>query len=160
MFKTIKYFVFDLLIAFILFILLYKYVIFLGVVPSDSMYPTLNVGDKILIEKLSVNILGYTSIKYNDIIVFKQDDKYIVKRVIGLSGDTIELKEGKVYRNSELLIEDYVNNYKVSSNLSVLVEKDTLFLLGDNRINSYDSSEWLNPLLDFDSVVGKVLFKE
>jgi signal peptidase I len=127
-------------------------------VPSVSMYPTLQVGDRILVQKI-----GY-SIERGDILVFrrppgdKEDpgDTDLVKRVIGLPGDTIWTADNKVYINGKPLSEPYLPKGTI---IYPPVDKQTIppndyFMMGDNRSNSLDSRYWGD--LPRSYVVGKV----
>lgn len=108
-----------------------------------------------------------TKIKYEDIIVFycAEEEGYLVKRVIGKPGDTIEIKHSEqddcyyVYRNGDRLVEDYikepmVNNYYETT---TTVPEGKLFFLGDNRNHSYDSHYGL--LADISQIQGVAFLK-
>ena len=114
-------------------------------IEGTSMYPTINDNDFALIFKTK-------KVKYNDVFIFyrPEEDKYLVKRVIGLAGDKIDItysaEDGlfHVYRNGEMLSEDYINepidNHNGTYNeLSVTVPEGKIFYLGDNRMHSTDS---------------------
>ena len=127
-------------------------------VRQTSMLPTLENGDVVVVSHVDV-LRG--SIKRGDIIVFhlgsKKEGEYLVKRVIGLPGDTIELKDGIVYVNGTRLCESYVV-YKDHSNYGpVTVPEGRYFVLGDNRPASRDS-RYFGPI-PISSVVGKVVFR-
>ncbi len=102
-------------------------------VNGSSMYPTLE-GDEIML----LNKLG--SIDRFDIVVLKLDgdDDNLIKRIIGLPGETVEIKENQIYINDELLEDPY--GYGVTYNIDpVTLGSDEYFILGDNRIISLDS---------------------
>ena len=82
-----------------------------------------------------------------------------MKRIIGLPGDTVDIIDGKVYINGELLVEDYIKETMVGSFGSYDVPEGSYFMLGDNRNNSNDSRYWYNTYLDRDDILGKVVFK-
>lgn len=113
-------------------------------VPSESMLPTLEIGDRLLVEKISLR-LGH--IERGDILVFRAPaasrlNKVLVKRVIGLPGEKIEIKDGHVYVDGQLLPEHYVAETATFDFKSYVVPKDSYFVMGDNRNNSYDSRFW------------------
>jgi signal peptidase I len=114
-------------------------------IPSGSMEPTLKPGDRVLVNKLSYKL---HSIHRGDIVVFKRppseaDDptiKDLIKRVIGLPGDTIEGRDGTVYINGQPLKEPYLPAGTVTSSLPLTtVPAGSYFVMGDNRGNSKDS---------------------
>ena len=119
-----------------------------------SMYPTLHgktKNNKTNFDKLYVatSSLAKKKITYGDIAVLKKDKDFnIVKRVVGLPGDTIELKDGNVYRNGTLLNEPYLKpGTKTFPNTPIgdtvfHVGKNEVFVLGDNRFNSSDSRDF------------------
>lgn len=119
-----------------------------------SMYPTLHgktKNNKTNFDKLYIatSSLAKKKITYGDIAVLKKDKDFnIVKRVVGLPGDTIELKDGNVYRNGKLLNEPYLKpGTKTYPNTPIgdtvfHVGKNEVFVLGDNRSNSSDSRDF------------------
>jgi signal peptidase I len=133
-------------------------------IPSESMLPTLEIGDRLIVEKLSY----YTHPpQRGDIIVFAPpsqlqeqgylEDQAFIKRVIGLPGNTIEVKNGHVYVDRQLLIEPYIAeapNYAMSP---MVVPTDRLFVMGDNRNNSNDSHVW--GFLPTANIIGHACFR-
>ena len=113
-------------------------------IPSPSMVPTLKVHDRVLVNKLSYHLHG---VRRGDIIVFEPpktfNDKTVkdlIKRVIGLPGDTIEAIDGVVYINGHALREPYLPPGTRTENLpATKVPADSVFVLGDNRPDSHDS---------------------
>lgn len=111
-------------------------------VVGTSMTPTLENGDQLIVEKVSYY---FTEPQRYDIIVFPYPEdpkKHYIKRIIGLPGETVQIIDGYVYINGELLDEHYgnevMNNAGVASEPVVLGD-DEYFVLGDNRNNSEDS---------------------
>lgn len=154
--KLIKDWVIPLAIAVLLAKLVNFFVFFNILVPTESMYPTIKVNDRILVSR----IYNMTKLKRGDVIVFysKELKEPLIKRLIGLSGDSIEIKnDGKVYVNGEELDESYVVN---KSNLSgkYTVPENSYFFLGDNRANSLDSRYWDNPFISEDDIKGKAQY--
>lgn len=110
---------------------------------GESMEPTLTDQNKIIINKMSYR---FSSPKRFDVVVFKPQGKehsyYSIKRVIGLPGETVQILNGQVYINDELLDEKFEVSNIVNEGLAaepVILEEDEYFVLGDNRNNSEDS---------------------
>lgn len=150
-------------------------------IPSGSMIPTLRIGDQILVSKLSFGIRlpfiddiiwRYSSPKRGDIVVFTRPDDpttsvneskdNIIKRVIGLPGDTIEVRRRTVYINGKALEEDYArwdHGGPPSGNFGPeKIPADHVIVLGDNRDQSKDSRFWNNPFLPMERLKGRALF--
>ena len=138
-------------------------------IPSGSMLPTLQIQDKILIEKLTPKINKKNNFsKFKDqIIVFNAPDKLLeigyesnialIKRVIGVPGDKIEVKEGKLFVN-DLVQNKYPTDTNINYNLGpIIVPEETLWVMGDNRNNSLDSHIW--GALPYEKVIGKAIFR-
>ncbi len=112
------------------------------IVPTPSMEPTLMVGDKVIINKLSHD---FGEIDRGDIIAFHsplEEDKELVKRAIAVEGDEISLtSEGEIFVNGELLEEGYLPDKQDIKYLNqvIIVGPDEVFVMGDNRNNSFDS---------------------
>lgn len=143
-------------------LILFKLVIMNGFIPSESMEPTLNIGDGIIVNRLS-----YVSDapERGDVIVFNSDEycgEFLIKRVIGLPGDKIDIKDGSVYVNGCKLTEEYACGETLPALSQVShfeVPEDSVFLLGDNREFSADSRWWDNPYISYDDIVGKAVFQ-
>ena len=138
-------------------------------IPSGSMLPTLEIKDKILVEKLSpkLNLSKNLSKLKDQIIVFNapeilidsgyQSDTALIKRVIGIPGDKIEIKAGTLYVNDILQ-----NKYPTDKNINYeagpyIVPVNSLWVMGDNRNNSMDSHVW--GFLPYKKVIGKALIR-
>ena len=123
------------------------------IIKDHSMEPTLNIGDEV---KVDLDYYKYNQPQRNDFIVFKfktREDTF-VKRVIGLTGEEVEMKNGIVYINKTEIKEFYAE--KDNSNfISKIVSKDSVFALGDNRDYSYDSRDW--GFLPMSRVIGKIV---
>lgn len=133
-------------------------------VKGYSMYPTISQYDYLFINKMPYIT---KEPKYGDIIVFKSNlqtieghEKDLIKRVIGLPGDTIEIKDGKVYRNGKALNEPYINGGFTPGEMKpTLVKEGRLFVMGDNRPNSLDSRDDSVGEVPMDKIMGKVLVR-
>jgi signal peptidase I len=124
-------------------------------VDGASMEPTLQSGEFVIVNKLAY-MFGDPSI--GDVIVFhfpRDPDQEYIKRVIGLPGDRVEIKDGEVFVNGVVLSEGYIAASPVYENVWD-IPSDSLFVLGDNRNNSSDSHNWGTVPMEF--VIGKATF--
>lgn len=136
-------------------------------IPSGSMEPTLQIDDRLMVDKLSYR---FTSPQRGDIVVFQpplaataecglspnSHDSFI-KRVIGLPGEKVEIKQGLVYINDRPLPENYITakpQYKWGTKI---VPPNSYLVLGDNRNNSCDGHEW--GFLNRDRIIGKAAIR-
>lgn len=130
--------------AVVLALLLRTFVIQAFWIPSGSMIPTLEPGDRVLVLKFWYS-LPKKAPKRGDIIVFKypvDPKRDFVKRLIGVPGDTVEIKDGRVFVNNREIAEPYVRNPDNFSMEAIQVPAKKYFCLGDNRANSQDSRFW------------------
>lgn len=143
-------------VAIAVVIILFKYVLGVFIIPSESMLPTLAVGDRIIVNKF---IYRFHTPHFQDVIVFSappsaHDDKATyVKRVIGLPGDTIQIVKGFVFRNGYSIDEPYLRQRFADNMYPKTVPAGHLFVMGDNRGNSADSRDW--GYLDIGMVIGR-----
>jgi signal peptidase I len=147
-------------IAFVLSWILRKFVIEARIIPTGSMLPTIQLQDRIIVDKFFFKY--FDDIRQKDIIVFRPPPtahatEDFIKRVIGLPGDIIEVKNHIVYVNGNALTEPYLLEQPNSDYGPVTVPRDSLFVMGDNRNNSADSREW--GFLPFENVSGRTLFR-
>jgi len=110
-------------------------------IPSGSMIPTLEIGDRVLVNKF---IYRFTEPSRGDIIVFESvdnPDEDLIKRVVGLPGDTIAVRRGNLFLNGERQTEPYTNKKLPDRSFyaKTTVPKNHVFVMGDNRGNSADS---------------------
>lgn len=129
------------------------------VIPSESMVPTLMVGDRVLANKF---IYDFTDPDRGDIAVFKSvegGNQDLIKRVIGLPGDTVAVRSGTVYINGERLEDSYINRQfpDTSSYGPTTVPEDSYFMMGDNRANSQDS-RFFGPVPE-ENLVGEAFLR-
>ena len=144
-------------------------------IPSGSMLPTLLIGDHLLVNKFMYGVkmpftgkvlIPYKEPERGDVVVFRfPKDRSVdyIKRVIGTPGDTVEIREKKVYINGEPIDDPYAHistpsilnaNASPRDNFGpVLVPDDRIFVMGDNRDNSYDSRFW--GFVDQRDILGK-----
>ncbi len=110
-------------------------------IPSESMVPTLEVGDRVFVNKFVYRV---TEPERGDIVVFESvdgGDEALIKRVVGLPGDTIAVRSGTLYVNGEPQKEPYLNRQPLDESFygPILVPPGHVFVMGDNRANSADS---------------------
>jgi signal peptidase I len=127
----------------IMFLFIHRFIIATVVVQGQSMSPTLQPGDRLYVNCWMPHIRGY---RQGDLVVIRDRDRneLMVKRIVGLPGDRIQLREGRVYVNDRVLDEPYLagrpHTYsRQIGRQTVVVGKDSFFVLGDNRLNSEDS---------------------
>lgn len=151
----IKEWVIPIAIAFIIALAINKFLFFKIIVPTESMYPTIKPHDRIVVTR----VYNPQNLKRGQIVVFYSEElgERLVKRLIGLPGDKIDIKEGTVYVNGEKLNEPYVVNRDNMSG-TYKVPQGEYFFLGDNRPNSEDSRYWQYPYIKSDQIEGKAVF--
>lgn len=125
--KKLKWLILPVLVFGLTFCL-FRFVLIIGYVPSASMEPTLKEKSYIL------GLRIYGDLEVGDIIIFEHNDTTMVKRIAAIGGETIEV-DGKTYN----------------------VPRGTVFVLGDNKENSFDSRYWENPFVDENKIIAKVL---
>lgn len=144
-------------------------------IPSGSMIPNLLIGDRLIVEKVSYY---FSSPQRGDIMVFYPPDPYhsprntgekvlrwlgftresaYIKRVIGLPGETVAVKNGKVLINGKPLDEPYIQTPALDDSEPVKIPSDNYFMMGDNRNNSRDSRFW--GTLPKENIIGKTFIR-
>ena len=146
----------PIVVAVILAFLINRFLIFKVKIPSESMVPTLNVGDRLFVSR----VYNPEKLKRGEIVVFhsEEKDEDMIKRLIGLPGDKVIIKDGVVSVNGETLQE---NNIGTSDNYTgeFEVPEGKYFFLGDNRYWSLDSRYWNDPYIDGSEIKGKAQIK-
>lgn len=143
-------------IAVVLAMLIRLFLFEVFVVEGASMYPTLDNHERLVVNKLVYRI---TEPQPGDIVVFSYSPRRdFIKRVIGVSGDRIEICEGVVLVNDCPLEEPYLLEEDCMEFGPVVVPSSSVFLLGDNRNNSMDSRDSNVGCISIDKVKGKALF--
>src|SRR5438094_5031230 len=182
--STVREYFESIVIAVILALFIRTFVVQAFKIPTGSMEENLLIGDHLLVNKfifgpvsseLERKIMPIGTIKRSDVIVFKypvEPERDFIKRVIGLPGETVEVKEKKVYINGTMLDEPYVHFLQPPTTNSefhevtsfdvrerygpVTVPPNQYFMMGDNRDNSEDSRYW--GFLPRENIKGKALF--
>lgn len=165
------------LVAIVLALFIRTFIIQAFKIPSGSMKETLKIGDHILVNKFiygvkipfsQTTIVPITNPKHGDIVVFKFPEdpkKDFIKRVIAVAGDVVEVRDKQVYVNRKLLNHDFgihTDSYIFPPSVQprdnfgpVVVPEKSLFVMGDNRDQSYDSRFW--GFVDLKALKGKAL---
>ena len=173
--SKLREFIEGILAAVLIALLVTTFVVKMYKIPSRSMVPTLLVGDQLVVNKLIYGIkipyfrntiLPITDPQRGDIVVFiyPQDRSLdFIKRVIGIGGDTIEIKDKKIFINGKIFTDNigiysdkiiYPASFQTRDNFGpITVPKGSLFVMGDNRDESADSRFW--GFVDLKDVQGK-----
>lgn len=126
-------------------------------VEGQSMEPNLHNNERLIIEKLTKR---FHSPVRGDIVVIKRPQGRsdpLIKRIIALPGETVEIHDGHVYINGELLDEPYITQPTLGAMAARLVPEEHVFVLGDNRNASNDSRAF--GMVPFDDIIGRAWFK-
>ncbi len=155
--------------AVVLALLIKRYFIDCYQIPSPSMEDTLKEGDRILVAKF---LYHFADIKVGDVVVFRTppsiyrpDKPYYIKRVVGLPGDRLEIRNRHIYRNGKLVDKpSFFLRNQYTSRLNngetfeaVVVPEGEIYVFGDNSSNSYDSRYWGG--VPIENVMGKAFFR-
>ncbi|MBI2266849.1 MAG: signal peptidase I [Armatimonadetes bacterium] len=162
--KNVKYnkineYIESFIIAGVLALLIISFVARTFYIPSESMVPTLQKNDYIL-----VNLFMYKlrEPKRGEIVVFKPpipgEKRDFIKRVIGLPGETLEVRDGLVLIDGHPLSEDYIKSPPDYTFGPIKIPPRKLLVFGDNRTNSQDSHAWENHFLPYENLEGKAIF--
>lgn len=146
------------LIAVVLALIINNFIIINVIIPTSSMEDTIQVKDRGIAFRLSYL---FSEPEHGDIVVFDANykDVLLVKRIIGLPGDVVEIKDGEVFVNNDVLIEPYIKEQTEGDWGPYEIPENHYFMLGDNRNNSKDSRHWDNPYIERDLIRGKFLFR-
>ncbi len=126
-------------------------------IPSESMLPTLEVGDRLIVEKISYRLHAP---ERGDIVVFDPPPRSgfergnaFIKRVVALPGETVAVREGKVFINDQPLPEQYLMEPPTYEMEPLTLAAGNVFVMGDNRNNSADSHVW--GALPISNIIGR-----
>ena len=135
----------------VIFVLLLKQFIITPIkVNGSSMNNTLYDKDIMILDKISYR---FTSINRFDIVVIKKNNEYLIKRVIGLPGETLEYKDNKLYINEVLVEENFLHKDTENFTFEGKIPEDCYFVVGDNRGDSLDSR--IIGVIKKDEILGK-----
>lgn len=130
-------------------------------IPSGSMENTIMTGDRVFGNRLAYT---FKDPERFDIIIFKYPDdesQLFIKRIIGLPGETVEIRDGHIYINgSDTPLEDVETKEPMEGSFGpYTVPEGCYFVMGDNRNNSRDSRYWANTFVTEDEILGKAVFR-
>lgn len=154
-----------LVIAVVLAVVIKTFFIQAFKIPSESMEPTLQPGDRVVVNKLSYRA---HDVNRGDIVVFKRPDrapggpsapKQLIKRVIGLPGETVATRDGQILIDGKLLVEPYLPEDTPTYDIDnpVTIPDGQIWVMGDNRLHSGDS-RYFGPI-EIDTIIGRAYFK-
>ena len=138
-------------------------------IPSGSMLPTLQLQDRILVEKLRPRLdrVRHQPLPLNSIVVFRvpeqlvqagyDPDAALIKRVVGRPGDLLEVRDGRLWRNGDAVAEPWLGEEISYAMAPITVPENELWVMGDNRNASLDSHLW-GPLPEAD-VIGTAILR-
>lgn len=155
--KTVRNIAVDFCIA-VLLVVVFLTFFQPNLVYQESMYPTYTDRDVILVSKTAYR---HSEPQRGDIIVFNsyyEGNKRFIKRVIGVENDRVSIHDGKVWVNDVEQNQSYTNKGVTDGNLDVTVPEGSCFVLGDNRTVSIDSRDDNIGFIDYDDIIGKVMF--
>lgn len=151
---TAKYIIFIFVVIFIA-----VYIVGLQQVVGPSMSPTFENGNILILDKVSYR---FSDIKRGDVVsLYYADTKYLIKRVIGLPGESVDFRNGDLYINNILIEEEYLNgmntpDFSLSDLGYAKIPNDMYFVVGDNRGDSLDSRSKEVGLIPKEDIIGKV----
>jgi len=137
--KEVTSWIVSIVSAIIVALLIRTFIVELYVVDGPSMQPTLQDGERLVVNKF---IYHWRDPLKGEVVIFRYPRDHtrdFIKRVIAVGGDTIEIKDGRVYVNDALVNEDYIAEKTRTEYPKQTVPEGTLFVCGDNRRNSLDS---------------------
>lgn len=147
-----------LVVSFLVALFINEVVLINARIISGSMEKTIMTGDRVMGARFAY---WFSEPQRQDIVIFtsrERDNKTLIKRIIGVPGDTVEIYDGKVYVNGERLEEPYLWEEMYGSFGPYKVPEGCYFMLGDNRNGSGDSRYWSDPYVRREDILGKALF--
>lgn len=132
-------------------------------IPSLSMFPTFEVGDQLLVDKIGKTVRPYQK---RDVVVFNPPEAYtimtgnteaLIKRIVAVGGDRVEVRDRHLYVNGVMQVENYINDSPDYQLPEATVPKGMMLVLGDNRNKSFDSHIW--GFLPERNIIGRAVIK-
>ena len=159
--KEVRDYVFLIILAFALAFLMNKFVYANAEVPTGSMIPVVQPDDRLIVNRLAYL---FEEPKRGDIVMFAFPDdesENYLKRIIGLPGEKVEIKDGLIYINDSKtpLAEPYLNDPPNGDYGPYNIPKDSYLMLGDNRDISKDARQWENTYVKKEKIVGKAFLR-
>ncbi len=173
--STLREYIEAFAVAIVLALFIRTFIVQAFKIPSGSMLPTLQIGDHLLVNKFiygikipftGTTLVPITNPKHNDVVVFRYPKNRsidYIKRVIAIPGDTLEIKNKKVFINGTLIADPHahhLDNTVINRLLGprdnfgpITVPDGKIFVMGDNRDNSHDSRFW--GFVDYNDILGK-----
>lgn len=155
--QEIKDWVISILIAVVLAFFIRYFIVELYMVEGPSMRPTLVNGERLIVNKF---VYRFKTPERGEVIVFRyprDPSRDFIKRVIAIPGDTIEIKDGRVFVNGQLMNENYILEKTRGSYPLATVPEGHIFVMGDNRNNSEDSRFKDVGFVPYDLIKGKAI---
>ncbi|MBF7095826.1 signal peptidase I [Alkalibacter mobilis] len=144
-------------VAIILAVVIKLFVFEFVMVEGSSMNPTLNNGDRLMVTKIDY---FFKEPDYGDVIILNYSDGVeFVKRIVAIGGDSVEIKDSKLYVNDKMVQESYTDDSSYPDYPKTTVPEGAYFVLGDNRDNSRDSRFADVGFVAEDEIVGKVFIR-
>ncbi len=151
--KEIKEWSRSIILAIIIAVIIRLFLFEVFLVEGNSMYSTLHHQERVIVNKA---IYYFTEPDMGDVIVFNHAPRRdFIKRVVGLEGDVVKIKDGRLFVNGEEVEEPYIENYSSPNFGPVTVKEEHFFVLGDNRSNSMDSRDPAVGLVSENMIKGK-----
>ncbi len=151
--------------AIIIAVLINTFLFDMTIVKGESMTPTLNSGDKLILNKLEKSLASYEYHR-GDIVVFSSPidkDKLLIKRVVALEGDLVRIEDGLVAINGRLLEENYIRDKAYTEQILMIqdyqVPDGELYVLGDNRNPKGSTDSRFFGGVPLENIRGKVIFR-
>lgn len=147
----------EVILTVLVMVFLMNFVFINAYIPSGSMENTIMTGDRVFGVRFLKNY------DRGDIVIFKDPDgggHYLIKRIIGLPGETVTIQDGTVYINEIRLDEPYLKEEMATEEtFSIALPEDGYFVMGDNRNHSYDARYWEHKIVYGDEIAGQALFR-